>query len=503
MSTAGGHRAAAIDASNCSGSRSAPVHPAARRPGPHGHWSRLEHVVQFYETEEFLLDTLTAFCRAAFAEGEVAIVFAIPERLAALQDRLGNKWRRRIAGEFIGIDAEDALARIIVDGAVDRARHASVFGEVVKQAATSGRAVRIYGEMAALLVEQGNPEAALELETLATALQVAVPVSLFCPYRIDAFGGEGSEAIFSDICAAHRRVLPAERFLVRESEEERLREVAALQVKAQQLEAEIARRERAEEELRKALLEAEAARRDAQTALHVRDQFLAAAAHEMCNPLAGLSLHTQVALKRLERGQHLEPDRVGHVLQAISSQTSRLAQLVERLLDVTRLEAGTLALERQAIDLSALVTRAVETARGWSARRIVIDAPDALMAHVDPARFAQLVANLLENAITFSHDDDAIEVSLATSGQNLAHFSVRDYGPGIAPESRERLFERFYHPRGGTLAHGLGLGLYISREIITLHGGQIRAEFPEDGGSRFVVSFPLVPHDVEATTGSA
>lgn len=494
-------RAAAADANGAGRSESAvdPV-PARRQrlseraPGP-------AHVVQFFESEEFLLDTLTAFCRDTFAEGETAIVFATAERLRALEQRLAADRHEGVAGNFIGIDAEAALARIMVDGAIDRARHASVVGEIIGRAAADGCGVRVYGEMVALLIEQGNAEAALALEGLWNDLQRSVPFSLLCAYPMAAFAAAEVEASFSDICAAHHRVLPSERYLERESEEERLREVAMLQLKAQHLEVEIGRRERAEEQMRLAFLEAQAARQDAETALRVRDQFLAAAAHEMCNPLAGLSLHTQVALKRLERGQHLEPERVGLVLRAISNQTNRLARLVERLLDVTRLEAGTLALERQAIDVSALVAQAVETARGWSARHIAVDTPDAMPAHVDPARFAQLVANLLENAILFSHDDDPIEVALAASGENLARLSVRDYGPGIAPESRERLFERFYHPRGGSLSHGLGLGLYISREIVALHGGQIHAEFPDGGGSRFVVSFPLVPRDAETLTG--
>ncbi|MCC7023461.1 MAG: MEDS domain-containing protein [Thermomicrobiales bacterium] len=488
-----GDQGAAADANDGDGCASRGNQVSPSRPGQDDTDSRPEHVVQFYESEAFLLDSLTDFCRDAVAAGETAVVFASAERLSTLEQRLATAPDKGAAGAFIGIDAEDALARVMVDGAVDRERHETVFGDVVCRAAANGRGVRVYGEMAALLVERGNLEGARELEALANELQLAAPMSLLCPYRIDAFSDDSAEASFADICAAHDRVLPGESFLVRPAEEERLREVALLQLKARRLEAEIARRERAEEQMRAALHEAETARLDAETALHVRDQFLAAAAHEMCNPLAGLSLHTQVALKRLERGQHLEPERIGHVLHAISGQTTRLARLVERLLDVTRLEAGALALERQAIDVSELVVQAVETARGWSARHIVIDAPDALPAHVDPARFSQLLANLLENAITFSHDDDPIEVALAASGENLAYLTVRDHGPGIAPESRERLFERFYHPRSGSLAHGLGLGLYISREIVDLHGGQIHAEFPDDGGSRFVVSFPLIP----------
>ena len=113
-----------------------------------------------------------------------------------------------------------------------------------------------------------------------------------------------------------------------------------------------------------------------------------------------------------------------------------------------------------------------------------------LEADVDALRFEQVVTNLVTNAIKYSPAGGAIEVILRVAGRNI-EFSVRDHGLGVPPEKRERIFERFYQAHGDSHQQGLGLGLYIGRQIVELHGGQIRAEFPDDEGTRFVVTLPL------------
>jgi signal transduction histidine kinase len=110
---------------------------------------------------------------------------------------------------------------------------------------------------------------------------------------------------------------------------------------------------------------------------------------------------------------------------------------------------------------------------------------------VDRLRIEQVLINLLDNAIKFSPDGGPIEIDLSSGDDGIMRLSVRDHGIGIPPEQRPRLFNRFYQAHAGDYRSGMGLGLYISRQIVELHGGSMDAEFPLDGGVRIVVSLPL------------
>ena len=112
-------------------------------------------------------------------------------------------------------------------------------------------------------------------------------------------------------------------------------------------------------------------------------------------------------------------------------------------------------------------------------------------AEVDPLRLEQVLTNLLDNAIKYSPDGGTIEVAVSRSMDDALEIAIRDHGPGVPPEKRSLIFERFYQAHGNGHKSGLGLGLYVSRQIVELHGGEITAEFPSDGGSRFVVVLPL------------
>jgi two-component system sensor histidine kinase KdpD len=114
------------------------------------------------------------------------------------------------------------------------------------------------------------------------------------------------------------------------------------------------------------------------------------------------------------------------------------------------------------------------------------------MAMVDGLRLEQVVTNLVDNAIKYSPEGSPVEVSLDLATPETAEIAVRDHGGGIPTDRRAAIFQRYYRAHADTYQSGLGLGLYISRQIVELHGGTISAEFPDDGGSRFVVRLPLV-----------
>ena len=252
----------------------------------------------------------------------------------------------------------------------------------------------------------------------------------------------------------------------------------------------VTERKRAELD-RERLLESERrARADAEAALRQRDEFLSVAAHELKTPLTSLRGQAELTMRRIERKGVADPQEVRRALEVIDRQVDRLAALVAQLLDISRLEAGQFELERQRVDLVPLVREVASTMQSATARHTVaVRAPASLEAVVDPLRLRQVLYNLIDNAIRYSPEGGPVEVDLNTAGPGRLRIAVRDYGMGVPPEQRARLFRRYFQAAARP-AGGLGLGLYISRRIVELHGGRIWAEFPAEGGSRFVVELP-------------
>lgn len=231
--------------------------------------------------------------------------------------------------------------------------------------------------------------------------------------------------------------------------------------------------------------------RQAQEAVRARDEFLSVAAHELKTPITGLRGFAQLLARRLEREGRVDPDQLQRALRSIDQQSARLAQLVSHLLDVARIESGKLTIARSPTDLVGLVANVVANARATTSQHSLrLQAPAELWVLGDPLRLEQVVTNLVDNAIKYSPEGGPIEIDLVQPSPGLARLSVRDHGMGIPPERRGHIFDRFYQAHTANHASGMGLGLYISRQIVELHGGEIRAEFPPDGGTRFVVTVP-------------
>jgi signal transduction histidine kinase len=211
-----------------------------------------------------------------------------------------------------------------------------------------------------------------------------------------------------------------------------------------------------------------------------------------------------LVLRSLEKDRRLDPLLVGRSLRSVTDQADRLNRLIARLLDISRLQAGRLVLECQEIDLKESVDGAAASAQARASQhRITVRSPARLAASVDPVRFEQVIANLLDNAIKYSPDGGPIELELTRPSAASVQLAVRDHGLGIPPERRSQIFDRFYQAHGEGYRSGMGLGLYISRQIVELHGGELWAEFPPDGGSRFVVRLPVRMAGLAATSGQS
>jgi signal transduction histidine kinase len=233
---------------------------------------------------------------------------------------------------------------------------------------------------------------------------------------------------------------------------------------------------------------------EAQEAARLRAEFISIAAHELRTPVTSLKGFAQLILRDLDRGR-VTPERIRATLETIDRQADRLTQLVARLLDVARLESGRLTIDRDRVDLRRLVEDVLEAARrGAPEHRLSIVGADSLEADVDPLRLEQVVANLVDNAVKYSLAGGDVEVELSSTGDTV-RLAVRDHGIGIPPDRRDNIFDRFYQAHAERNLGGMGLGLYVSRQIVQLHGGVLTAEFPEDGGTRFVVHLPAHGHD--------
>ncbi len=269
-------------------------------------------------------------------------------------------------------------------------------------------------------------------------------------------------------------------------------EVDALRVAADTLGAAIQRTELEQQRLQ--LANEQAARAQAEAAVRQRDEFLTVAAHELKTPVTSLRGHAQLALRRLRRHGRLDFDQVWRAFEAIDRQSERLSRLISQLLDVSRIQAGRLSLDRRVTNLADLVHGAVEAAKlRTSLHTFHVSGPPFVPALVDALRLEQVLTNLLDNAIKFSPDGGRIDVGLAILGSGAISITVRDRGIGIPPEHLERIFERFYqvhaarHFAGTT---GMGLGLYVSQQIAELHGGRLAAEPCVGGGTELALTLP-------------
>jgi len=239
---------------------------------------------------------------------------------------------------------------------------------------------------------------------------------------------------------------------------------------------------------RHVLLEQErVARAESERAVRVRDDFLAVASHELRTPITPLKLQLEGLRHMAENLDERARERVDRAVR----QTERLARLAEGLLDVSRLASGRLDLEPEEVDLNDLVGEVVddlrdEANRSGSAVRVV--RAESALGRWDRTRIAQAVSNLLSNALKYGKGLP-VEVEVHVQARSF-HVAVRDGGIGIEPGSYERIFERFERAVPAKSYGGLGLGLYVAREIARAHHGEIRVTSEEGQGSTFTLVLP-------------
>jgi signal transduction histidine kinase len=198
--------------------------------------------------------------------------------------------------------------------------------------------------------------------------------------------------------------------------------------------------------------------------------------------------------RRSERGDALSERSQGS-LRTIITQAERLNRMIGSLLDVSRVQTGQLTVERAALDLGTLVERVVAEQRPTLSRHTLtlLEPEYPVLVAGDEVRLTQVFANLLSNAVKYSPAGGPVEVRVS-AGDGQAHVAVTDMGVGIALEAQSQLFQRFFRVPGHATdqAAGLGIGLYVVKEIVARHGGSITVRSAPDQGSTFAVHLPLL-----------
>jgi PAS domain S-box-containing protein len=229
-------------------------------------------------------------------------------------------------------------------------------------------------------------------------------------------------------------------------------------------------------------------------AVVARDEFLSIAAHELKTPITPLNLQIQAFVKQADAGtlHKLEAERMKRMLSNSYQQVSRLSHLIDDLLNVSRISEGRLDLMREKTDLASLVSRVIE---GFSDEiedagcTVELDTAPGIEGNWDPIRLEQVFINLLINALKYAAKSP-IRISVGQKNGS-ALLSVRDQGIGIDPKDHQRIFQRFERAVSSRNYGGLGLGLYIARQLTQLHRGDIRVESAAGKGATFTVELPL------------
>ena len=244
------------------------------------------------------------------------------------------------------------------------------------------------------------------------------------------------------------------------------------------------------------LQELRATQAELQRSLRMRDEFMSMVAHELRTPLNTLFLETQMRTLNLERGNlaAFAPEKLPKMIARDARQIRSMVRLIDDMLDVSRISSGKLSIRREAVDLPALVRRVAEDlapASDGAGNLLQVQVQDglAIEGYWDAFRVEQIVVNLISNALRYG-EGKPVEISLAQT-RNSAVIEVRDHGIGIVAKDQERIFDAFERVMHQDRTGGLGLGLFITKQLVDAHGGAITLQSQPGHGSLFSVTLPL------------
>ena len=240
--------------------------------------------------------------------------------------------------------------------------------------------------------------------------------------------------------------------------------------------------------------ELQAAKADLQRAVSMRDDFMSMIAHELRNPLNSVYMQTQLRRGILAGPKAPDPAAMLKMVERDERQIRSMVRLLDDMLDVSRARTGRLAMLPAAFDLATStreVVDAIQEQASHAGVSITLAAPEGVPVVGDEFRIEQVITNLLTNALRYGRGKPVAVVVGAR--EHEAFVSVRDQGMGVAPADQERIFEQFERVEGSSQVPGLGLGLYIARQIAQAHQGRLEVRSTLGEGAEFILSLPLPP----------
>ena len=231
-----------------------------------------------------------------------------------------------------------------------------------------------------------------------------------------------------------------------------------------------------------------------QRAVAMRDDFMSMIAHELRNPLNSVYLQAQLRRKMLAAPRPPEPEAMLKMVERDERQIRSMVRLLDDMLDVSRARTGKLAIVPAGFDLAASAHAVVEAIQDQASTQgvtVTLAAPDALPIVGDEFRIEQVITNLLTNALRYGQGKPVAVTVGMREQEPEAFVSVRDQGMGVAAEDQERIFEQFERTEGAAQVAGLGLGLYIARQIAQAHQGRLEIRSAPGEGAEFILSLPL------------
>jgi signal transduction histidine kinase len=255
---------------------------------------------------------------------------------------------------------------------------------------------------------------------------------------------------------------------------------------------------------RMARLEAESERQKLEQAIRVRDEFLSMASHELKTPLTSLQLQNQIQRRNLNKGDRtqLDPKEMMNSLERQGRQFNRLGRLIDDMLDIARISSGKLSLNIEEINLSDVVLEILDRFKPEfesAGCELITNIQSNIVGSLDSFRSEQILVNLFTNVIKYAQGAP-VYVDLIKN-QDTGVIKVSDNGMGISKENQARIFNRFERAVSYREVGGLGLGLYILKEIVNAHGGSVTVESEPKKGAIFTVTLPLHQKKVDVGSG--
>ena len=456
------------------------------------HFASSTHSVQFYEENSFLLDSLTKLIGTTFVEGKTAVIIITPANREGLETRLSARGFDLEAlarlGKYCAFDAVETLASFMANDRLDIARVSS-FAEYFLCSFRFNPKEKtprlfLFGEMATLLWSKGNVEDALKLEQVWNDLSRIYSFNLHCAYPLKGFEQTGQSQTFLSLCAEHSHVVPTENYTALSTEEERLRHISLLELRALTAETEASGRRRAEEALHRS------------EKLATTGRLAATIAHEINNPLEAIS--NAIYLARSSPAAE-----VAQFLKIADEELARVAQITRQTLGFYREIAtpGVVKISTLLDELLTLYSHKLE------AKNLTIEKQyrDELEIWGLEGELRQVFANQLTNAIYATPQNGRLTIRIRRSkswgnGQYPGTaITLIDTGSGISQEVLSKIFDPFFTTKQDV---GNGLGLWITHDIITRHGGTIRARSNTRPGASGTIFTTFLPHH-KANTQSA